>query len=74
MTRTPNDRDRLALTFAELNSHGILAGTALPTTVERGQPFCKASSRLGIRADWGLMCSSRRLTRSSSIRLETSPR
>jgi hypothetical protein len=42
MTRTPNDRDRLALAFAELNSHGILAYTALPTTVERGHALLRA--------------------------------
>jgi hypothetical protein len=41
MTRTPNDRDRLALAFAELNSHGILACTALPTTVERGHALLR---------------------------------
>jgi len=42
MTRTPNDRDHLALAFAELNSHGILARTALPTTVERGHALLRA--------------------------------
>jgi hypothetical protein len=42
MTRTPNDRDRLALAFAELNRHGILARTALPTTAERGHALLRA--------------------------------
>ena len=41
MTRTPNDRDRLALAFAELNNHGILACAALPGTVERGHALLR---------------------------------
>jgi hypothetical protein len=42
MTHATNDRDRLALAFAELNRHGVLARTALPTTVERGHALLRA--------------------------------
>jgi hypothetical protein len=42
MTRTPNDRDRLALAFAELNRHGILARPAIATTAEQGHALLRA--------------------------------
>jgi hypothetical protein len=42
MTHATNDRDRLMLAFVELNSHGILARPALPTTVERGHALLRA--------------------------------
>jgi hypothetical protein len=42
MTRTPSDRDRLRLAFAELNRHGILARTALAATAEQGHALLRA--------------------------------
>jgi hypothetical protein len=41
MTPTSNDRDRLALAFAELNRHGILAHAALATTAEQGHALLR---------------------------------
>jgi hypothetical protein len=52
MTPTPNDRDRLMLAFAELNSHGILACAALPTTAEQGHALLRA--QLAARYPHGL--------------------